>query len=64
MRENGVRFLEYLLIKNKVDNGYKYIINKINKLQNGYKINKYKKDIDSKSTYDAIEFDLYQVINE
>lgn len=63
LSDSGIRFLEYLIVRDNIDKGYKYTINKINDKQNGFKINKYKKDIESNITYESIEFDLYQVIN-
>ncbi len=63
LSDGGIRFLEYLLVKDNTDNGYKYCINKLNDKQDGIRISKYKKDIDSNITYETIEFDLYQVIN-
>ena len=63
LSDTGIRFLEYLLVRDNTDNGYKYIINKLNTDQEGIKINNYKKDKNSDTTYETIEFDLYEVIN-
>jgi hypothetical protein len=63
LSDTGIRFMEYLLVRDNTDNGYKFSINKMSNKQNGIKINKYKKDIGSNTTYETIEFDLYQVIN-